>query len=69
MIETTTIGIYDKETGNEIDAVFAKDEDIESVRVEYEVAREDVVRDDGMIYMWVQKKLDIGMTLCYTIGK
>ena len=69
MIETTTIGIYDKETGNEIDAVFAKDEDIESVRVEYEVDREDVVRDDGMIYMWVQKKLDIGMTLCYTIGK
>ena len=53
MTETTTIGIYDKETGNEIDAVFSKDEDIESVRVEYEVAREDVVRDDGMIYMWV----------------
>ena len=69
MTETTTIGIYDKETGNEIDAVFSKDEDIESVRVEYEVAREDVVRDDGMIYMWVQKKLDIGMTLCYTISK
>ena len=53
MIETTTIGIYDKETGNEIDAVFEKDEDIESVRVEYEVSKDDVVRDDGMIYMWV----------------
>ena len=53
MIETTTIGIYDKETGNENDAVFAKDEDIESVRVEYEVSKDDVVRDDGMIYMWV----------------
>ena len=51
MFETTTIGIYDKETGNEIDAVFAKDEDIESVRVEYEVAKEDVVHDDGMVYM------------------
>ena len=49
MIETTTIGIYDKETGNEIDAVFAKDEDIESVRVEYEVSKDDFVRDDCMI--------------------
>tara|TARA_Y100000310_G_scaffold173362_1_gene173537 strand:- start:196 stop:357 length:162 start_codon:yes stop_codon:yes gene_type:complete len=53
MFETTTIGIYDKETGNEIDAVFARDEDIESVRVEYEVAKDDVVHDDGMIYMWI----------------
>ena len=53
MIETTTIGIYDKETGNEIDAVFAKEDEIESIRVEYEVAREDVVNDDGMIYMWI----------------
>ena len=53
MIEKTTIGIYDKKTGNEIDAVFAKEEEVESVRVENEVAKEDVVRDDGMIYMWI----------------